>query len=45
MQARTRTNKIVNIDNTYFNLKEGDIVNVKITKINKHSFNGEICIN
>ena len=45
MQARTRTNKIVNINNTYLSLQEGDIVNVKITKVNKHSFNGEICTN
>ena len=45
MQGRTRTNKIVNINNTYLSLQEGDIVNVKITKVNKHSFNGEICTN
>ncbi|MGB9755438.1 MAG: tRNA (N6-isopentenyl adenosine(37)-C2)-methylthiotransferase MiaB [Desulfurella sp.] len=45
MQGRTRTNKIVNIDNVDFTLKEGDIVFAKIKKINKHSLNGEICTN
>lgn len=45
MQGRTRTNKIVNIDNSNLNIKEGDLVLAKITKINKHSFIGEICIN
>ncbi|OSS43128.1 tRNA-i(6)A37 methylthiotransferase [Desulfurella amilsii] len=45
VQARTRTNKIVNIDNSKLNLNEGNLVFAKITKLNKHSFNGEICTN
>jgi len=45
VQARTRTNKIVNIDNSYLNIKEGDLTLAKITKINKHSFIGEVCTN
>ncbi len=45
VQGRTRTNKIVNLDNTDLFLREGDIVKVKITKINKHSFNGDLCTN
>lgn len=45
VQGRTRTNKIVNIDNSTSNLKEGDLIFAKIKKINQHSFNGEICIN
>lgn len=45
VQTRTRTNKIVNIDNSTLNIKDGDLILTKITKINRHSFNGEICIN
>lgn len=45
IQGRTRTNKIVNINNIDFSLKEGDIILTKIKKVNKHSFNGEVCTN
>jgi|UniRef100_A0A832EXI5 tRNA-2-methylthio-N6-dimethylallyladenosine synthase len=45
VQTRTRTNKIVNIDNSTLNIKDGDLILTKITKINRHSFNGDICIN
>ncbi len=45
VQGRTRTNKIVNIDNFELNLKEGDIVFSKVKSANKHSFIGELCTN
>ncbi len=45
VQGRTRTNKIVNIDNSELTLKEGDIVFSKIKSVNKHSFIGEVCTN
>jgi len=45
VQGRTRTNKIVNLNNTQLRLNIGDIVFSKITTVNKHSFMGQVCTN